>query len=373
MKIVIDARFWRKETGGIGRYSRELVKGLLRLKTDDQFIILITPLDKEQFDLKDQRIKGVVADIPHYSSAEQFKLPRLLKSFQPDLVHFLNFNQPIFYRGKRITTIHDLTVKKFPVGGSQTNPLKKWGFNLVMKQAARSNRLIAISRATKVDIVRDFRIDPERIKIIYESADDRFRPRPEVELADFRERTGLKKPYILFVNQWRPHKGLPELVEAFEKLRADGLDYQLVVAGRPNKHFPELERLIVESQVKADIVTPGFIPDEDLPLYYSAASCLAFPSHYEGFGLGVLEGLKSGIPVVASKVSSIPEVAGKAAHFVEPKNPVELAAGLKEVLTNDNYAQDLVKKGLEQAKKFSWDKMAAETYDLYREVVSEDR
>lgn len=368
MKIVIDARFWRKETGGIGRYSRELVKGLLRLKTKDQFVVLISPLDQAQFNLKDSRLKALVVDTPHYSYAEQVKLPRILKSLKPDLVHFLNFNQPILYFGQRVTTIHDLTVKKFPVGRLQNNPITKWGFALVMRHAVNSNRVIAISRATKVDIVKDFRTDPEKIKIIYESADDRFKSRSTAELKAFRQRLNLNKPYILFVNQWRPHKGLPELVEAFEKLRQQDLDYQLVVAGRANKHFPELEERIKSSPNKADIITPGFVPDEDLPLYYSAASCLAFPSHYEGFGLGVLEGLKSGIPVVASKISSIPEVAGEAAHYVPPHDVNELTAGLKKVLSDEGYARELIKKGLEQAQQFSWDKMAKETYQIYRDI-----
>lgn len=371
MKLLIDARFWRKETGGIGRYSRELVHELLKLKTDDEFHMLIRELDVDQFDITDKRVTKHVTTIGHYTIAEQLKLPGFIDTIGPDLVHYLNFNQPLFADRPRVTTMHDLTMKYFPAGRSQTNPLRQFAFNQVMRHAAHSDRVIAVSRATKIDVVRDLKPDPEKVRVIYEAADSRFKPRPKAELAAFCKRAGLRKPYILFVNQWRPHKGLPELIAAFDVLKGKyKLPHQLVITGKANPLFPDIPASIEASKFRGEILLPGFVADEDLPRYYAAADVTAFPSFYEGFGLGVLESMQSGTPVVCTNTSSIPEVAGDAGYYVEPKDVQALAGGLKAVLGDQKLRAKFSKAGIEQAKQFSWARMAKETYAVYEELLA---
>ncbi|MBI4022592.1 glycosyltransferase family 4 protein [Candidatus Berkelbacteria bacterium] len=374
MRILLDARFWRKETGGIGRYSRELLRELLRLKTDDQFHVLLTPADEPQFAVRDARVHPHVVPIGHYSLAEQLRLPGLIRALRPDVVHFLNFNQPLLPIGApRVTTIHDLTVKYFPVGRQQSDPVRRLAFNWVLRHAAASDAVIAVSRSTKIDIVRELGPDPARVHVIYESADAVFAPRPATELASFRQRVGLDRPYLLFVNQWRPHKGLPELIQAFESLKADGLPHKLVITGKPNAHFPELVRAIEASLYRAEIVLPGFVSDADLPCYMAAAEVLAFPSYYEGFGLPVLEAMRSGTPVVYAQSSSLPEVVGEAGLGVPPKDVPALAAALKRVLTDSALAKQLSRAGITRAKEFSWSTMAKQTYALYERVLRGQR
>ncbi len=373
MRLVLDARFWRRETGGIGRYSRELVAELLRLGTDDEFHLVLTPADAAEYALDDPRAHAHVVPIPYYSAAEQLRLPGVLAGLRPDLVHFLNFNQPLRYGGRRVTTIHDLTVKYFPVGRSQRNPVRRLALTATMRRAAHSDGVIAISRATKADLIRDFRIEPTRVAVIGEAADARFRPHDTAELARFRRRVGLDGPYILFVNQWRPHKGLPDLVAAFGTLkRRRHLPHKLVITGKPNPQFPDLIAAIERSPHRADIVLPGFVSDDDLPGYYAAADALAFPSAYEGFGLGVLEAMQSGTPVVVSEVSSLPEVAGDAALFVQPGRPDELAAQLGRVIGDPALAAELGRRGIARASRFSWAETARQTYALYRSVAGQD-
>lgn len=371
MRIVLDARFWRHETGGIGRYSRELTRELLALKTDDEFHIVLTPEDQSEFSIDDPRVQAHVVTTPYYSYAEQLRLPGFLTSLQADLVHFLNFNQPLFYAGKRVTTIHDLTVKYFPVGRSQVDPIRRAALNATMHRAATSDGVIAISRSTKADIIRDLRVEPTTIRVIGEAADATFAPQSAAAQQTFRSKAGLSQPYILFVNQWRPHKGLPELVRAFEQLKTvHKIPHQLIITGKASPHFSEIQELIHDSPLRADILTPGFVSDDQLPGYYAAAAVVAFPSYYEGFGLGILEAMQSGTPVICSEVSSLPEVAGDAALFVEPRNVEQLVGSLRAVLTQPPLAAALRSRGLKQAARFSWHETARQTYAFYQSVVS---
>lgn len=370
MRLVLDARFWRQATGGIGRYSRELLTELLGLGTDDEFHVLISPADEPEFTIDDARVTKHVTAIGHYSLAEQTQLPAFLHELKPDLVHFLNFNQPLLYSGKRVTTIHDLTIKYFPVGRSQRNPIRRLAFDAILRRAAQSDGVVAISRSTKVDIVRQLGADPGRIQVIYEAADERFRPQSASAVSAFRKRVGLAQPYILFVNQWRPHKGLPELIAAFDTLKeGHASPIQLVITGRPNAQFPELSRAIEHSRFRSDIHLPGFVADDDLPLYYAAAETLAFPSFYEGFGLGILEAMASGTPVVCTRTSSLPEVAGSAARYVEPHDVAALAQALGEVIQSPEIQASLRAAGLKQAAQFSWHETARKTYELYQSVT----
>ena len=370
MNLVLDARFWRRETGGISRYSRELLAGLLALGTDDTFQVVLTPADAAEFAVVDPRVTARVVPIGHYSLAEQLKLPGVLRSLQPDLVHFLNFNQPLLYAGPRVTTIHDLTVKKFPEGRSQTSWIRHQAFQFTMRQAARSDAVIAISEATKRDILAEYPVNPTQVHVVYEGADARFHPYDDRVLATFRTRLGLTKPYILFVSQWRPHKGLPELVSAFAAFKAaTNLPHVLVVTGKPSSDFPEILNAIDQSPVRADIITPGFVDDADMPHLYAAADCFVLPSHYEGFGLPVLEALQSGTPVICTDVGSLPEVGGDAPVYVPVGQPAVLGDALTRVLGSERQRVEMSAAGRAQAAKFSWQQAAEATHSIYQTLT----
>lgn len=368
MKIVLDARFWRKSTGGIGRYTRELIKALLALKTKDEFHILITPLDVADFDIKDKRVVKHVIDIPHYSWKEQTQLASYIYKINPDITHFLNFNQPMLFRGKRITTIHDLTLKYFPMGRSRTNWFRLAALNLSFWRAAHSDVVIVPTRATKKDVIQNFHVDPQKVLLVYEAAGEEFKPRNKKQIEAFCQKKKLRK-YILFVSQLRPHKGLPDLITSFNKLRSTTkLTHQLVVVGPHFFEFPQIWKAIKQSPFRKDIVITGFVSDEDLLLYYAGAEALIFPSYYEGFGLGALEAMKSGKPVIATDNTSLPEVCGDAALYFQPGDTSRLTFLMKKLLSSAQLRKKLAQRGLKQAKKFSWDKMARETYEIYKKV-----
>jgi len=372
MRIGIDARMYRSGVAGIGRYSQNLISNLLKIDSDDQFVFFMTDEDYREFKhlkMQNSNVKVKITNIPHYSLAEQTKLPKIIEKEKLDLMHFLNFNYPVNYKGKFIVTIHDLTLIKFPDTAKRTNILKRSAFNFVMKKACQNaTKVIAISNNTKRDIEDIFHIDSNKVKVIYESADDNTLFKCDQKYVDsMKKKYNIDSPVILYVGQFRPHKNLPGLVKAFSKIR-DEIPCKLVLVGKPDLAHKRLQESIDKTGKKDDIVMPGFVSDEELACWYKLATVFVFPSLYEGFGLPGLEAMQSGTPVVAANNSVLPEIYEKAAIYFDPFETQDIADKIKSVLLNDKLHSDLVQKGKERVKQFSWEKMAKETLDLYRQI-----
>ena len=372
MKIGIDARMYRSGVAGIGRYSQNLISNLLKIDSDDQLVLFMTDEDYKEFKqlkLETPNVKVVITNIPHYSLAEQTQLPKIIKKEKVDLMHFLNFNYPVNYKGKFIVTIHDLTLIKFPDTAKKTNTLKRSAFNFVMKKACQNAvKVIAISNNTKRDIEDIFHIDANKIQVIYESADDKiFVDVKDSDIDKLKKQYNIDSPVILYVGQYRPHKNLPGLVEAFGKIRNE-MPCKLVLVGKPDLAHKRLKESIDKTGKKDHIVMPGFVSDNELALWYKLATVFAFPSLYEGFGLPGLEAMQAGTPVVAADNSVLPEIYSEAAIYFDPFETQDIADKIKEVLVNDKLRADLIQKGRVRVKHFSWKKMAEETLDLYHQI-----
>lgn len=365
MKIGIDARMYRSSVAGIGRYSQNLIKNLLEIDHNDEFVLFMTPADQAEFKklkinplnadpriagMTNQNVKIVNTNIAHYSLAEQTKLPKIIEEEKLDLMHFLHFNLPVNYRGKYLVTIHDLTLLFYPQAAKDISLLKNWGFKYVMKRAVkRADKIIAVSENTKKDIIKVYQTPPEKIKVIYEGADEKIF-------------TGIKnkkvsKPIILYVGQIRKHKNIAGLTEAYKILKKQ-IDCQLVILGGRIDKIANLP----------DIVMPGFVTDCELALRYKNAAVLVMPSFYEGFGLTGLEAMKAGTPVVASNTSALPEIYQDAALYFDPFNVDDIADKIKMVIQDKKLRQNLIAKGHQVSKKYSWRKTAEETLDLYKQI-----
>lgn len=368
--IVIDARIWRKETGGLGRYVRNLVRELVAIDTVNRYTIIITPADEAQYDVTAPNFTKCVVDIPHYSVAEQRNLPKVIKSLKPDLVHFTHFNHPILYRGPFVVTIHDLIMHLFPSGAQRRSLIRKLAYRKVMDDTKRAKKIIVPSLSTKNDLVSMLNFPADKIVVTPEGSEGAFRTHSETEKKAIRQKLGLPERYVLFVSRWEKYKGLLALVEAFERLSKNDPELALVITGKPAKQNPEVGEFIYQKQKNGlKIITPGFIADEDLAPLYSAASVYVHPSWYEGFGIMILEAFSSGVPVVTSNSSSLPEIVGDAGLLVDPRNVDELCAAIKSILDDPNLAQTLSKRGLERVKSYSWAKMAASTRDIYESLL----
>lgn len=370
-RICIDARFYRRSTAGVGRYTRGLIHHLQTVDKENDYTVILTPADFAEWPKEStpRNWRVEVLDIVHYSKAEQTTLLQYLNKENFDLVHFTMFNHPIGYRRPYVVTIHDLTMSLFPL-----RPLwhpRTWAYRYVMWHAAKAARHVIVpSECTKRDVHTYLGTPNEKITVTYEAVEPEFVPqKDEKHFAALREKLGITKPFIFFVNAWRPHKGLPELIEAFLTVKKTH-DIQLLVAGKPNLSFPTVIEAVEQGKSQSpDIITPGFISDEDMISLYSMAHTFVFPSHYEGFGLGALEAITCGCPTIAAKSSSLPEVLGDAGVFYPTGDSEALAQAIDNVLTDNAFHSQLKEKGIAQAKKFSFDKMAQETRTVYQELL----
>jgi glycosyltransferase involved in cell wall biosynthesis len=370
-RIGIDARFYRKETGGIGRYTRELLHQMFELDHVNEYVVFLTPADMAEWDIDQPNVRPVVTPIPHYTVKEQTSFAQLLYKEKLDLVHFLNFNHPLVYRKPFVITLHDLTLFHFNRDTGLKKQVKEAGFKLAIKHAVRaSKRVIAISEFGANDAEKTLKVSHAKMDVVYEGGPERVQLLPGAKDA-VRKYTGAADPYFLFVSQWRPHKGIVTLLDAFTSFKKKtGLPHKLILAGRQVVVDEEIRSRLVGSPYAADIIAPGFVPDELLPALYAYSTALVMPSEYEGFGLPVLEAFTHGTAVICSDATSLPEVGGEGAAYFPVRDAEALAGRMIEVATDQAYRADLIEKGTKQLRSLSWRKCAEGTLATYRAALA---
>lgn len=371
--IGIDARmFGTAQAAGIGQYAEELTRHLVKNDPVNQYRVFVTNEAGSAFPIYAPNLVKTVVPYRHYTYSEQFLYPGLLQQNKLDLIHYTNFNSPIFFNKiKSIVTIHDLTLWFFP-GRRQTSAFKRLLYRIVIRQACRNaNHIIAITEATKQDIVRLLKIDPGKITVVYEAASPRYHPvSGSANLEQLKRKFNITKPYFLYVGQWRAHKNVIRLIRAFALVRRRyQLDYQLVLSSKIDPIYSQVQSTVKELGLSGDVILTGYVADSELPYLYSGAECFVFPSLYEGFGLPPVEAMACGTPVVSSNTSCMPEVLGDAARYFDPQNIEDMAKVMAEVGRSYSLKRDLKARGLKQAKLYSFDRMAKETLAVYRRVL----
>lgn len=294
---------------------------------------------------------------------EQLYAPVMLRASGADVFHGVLNVAPTLCPVPSVITIHDLAFLSFPQTFRRVNrTYLTWATRISARRAAR---ILAVSEATKQEIVRLLGIAPEKIIVTYDACDPRFTPPDPARLAAFRARAGLPERFILFLGTLEPRKNLPTLIEAYARIAAD-TDAPLLIGGGKGWLYDEIFAKAAALNLGDRVRFVGYIDAADQALWYAAATVFAFPSLYEGFGMPPLEAMACGTPVVTSNTSSLPEVVGDAGLTVDPRNPDELGAALLRLLNNQSLRAELRQRGLRQAQRFSWRETAERTLAAYQ-------
>jgi len=360
MHIAIDARFINSTTG---RYIERLVTYLEDIDHINNYSVLVREKDKDYWKPKRDNFKVVVAEFDQFSFAEQLGFNKMLKKLKADLVHFGIVQQPVLYRGKKVTTFHDMTLVK--TYNSDKNWLmyhsKQFVGRFVFRDIARTNdHIIAISEYTKKELLEFTHIPEEKVTVIYESSDVASGGSKKYPL-EF-------KQYLLNVGAQSDYKNIKRLGDAHQVLLKRYPDLGLVLVGRLNA-AAQANKTYFEKKNYKNIVFTDFIPDDQLNWIYAHATAYVHPSLMEGFGLPGLEAMQHGLPLVSSNATCLPEIYGDAAYYFDPKNIESMARAIDDVLTSEKIRHDLSKKGYQQIKKYSWKKMAEQTHAIYMQVL----
>jgi len=366
---------------GVGTYIRNLVRTLGRLDQESEYS-LIGPPDKLQSipDLPSnfQTVPLTAAD-RSIRGYREFRAA--LKKLNCDLVHIPNlFSVPRLLPCPYVMTVHDMqehiSRARQPGGFWGT-----WHLQMTRRVLRGATRIFAVSQFTKTEIQKLFEIPAGRIEVVYNAIDERFlgghASASDREL--IAERYQVNYPFLLYAGRISPHKNVVRMIEAFSALKAElektqaFPELKLIIIGDDLSGNPDLRRTVIRSGVQNDVRFLGFVPIETLRIFYDAAKIFVFPSLYEGFGLPPLEAMAHGTPVVASNVSSLPEVVGNAAVLVNPENVFEIMRALHRVLTNQPLRDRMKDRGYEQVSRFSWDSSVRRVLEVYRQAGRRER
>lgn len=369
MRILLDGRFYGLENAGLGRYTINLVKELVQLDTKNEYVIL---LRKKYFDgLKfPKNWKKILADYRHYTLAEQIKLPTVIEKQNPDIAHFLNFNIPVFYKGKFIVTIHDLLMPKHRNARATTLPFyffypKHLASRYAMRQAVvKSEKVIVPSSAVKKEVVDYYNINSQKVEVIYEGV--------SVQTISHKPLTINHEPYFLYVGNAYPHKNLERLIKAIVYLnKVTKRKVLLSIASSRDIFTKRLEEQIKKIGASGYVKLLGFVPDEDLGSLYKNSIAFVYPSLSEGFGLPGLEAMASGTIALVSDIPVFKEIYKDSAIYFDPYDVYSIASSMEKVLAmNNEQRTKLVSYGKEFVKHYSWSKMAREILRLYESCAS---
>jgi len=371
MRVGIDARFYGTAGKGLGRYTQKLIENLERIDGRNQYFVFLKKENFGEYQPKNKNFKKVLADYRWYTFSEQINMPRILNKYNLDLVHFPHFNVPLFYRRKFIITIHDLILIHFPtVRGTTLNPFFYWikflAYKIVIWSAIKkAKKIITVSGFTKDDILKNYKVPENKIKVTYEACDN-FRAMAAINSEEAPRRYGLTKPYILYVGNAYPHKNLERLILAFKEVNKIKKDLKLVLAGKEDYFYHRLKKMTEKKNIK-NVIFAGFVSDRDLSLVYRQASLYVFPSLYEGFGLPPLEAMAEGTPVISSDHQCMREVLKDSAYYFNGKKTDEIAKAIVRLLDDKKLRKKIITKGYKRIRKYSWKKMAEDTLDVYKD------
>jgi glycosyltransferase involved in cell wall biosynthesis len=372
MRIGINGRFLAAKRTGVQRAAYNLIRALVSVDRTNEYVLFTAEDQLHNPDWNHPNVTVVPSALREGETIrnhfwEQFTLPRLARKHRVDILHSPANLAPLFFKGRSIVHIHDLC---FVVNPQWYSFSFRTLYNFIIPRLARrAAKVITNSNNSRNDLLQFCDLQAERVSQVYWAVDDLF-------MSDLDETARAKKAdwplddYILYVGSLEPRKNIGTLLEAYEllRLRHPERKTKLVLIGGESPLFAEV-RLKVKL-FKEDILFKGFVSDTVLRDFYRHAGLFVYPSLYEGFGLPPLEAMASGVPVVTTMTSSIPEVVGDAALMVSPYDVEQLADTMSRVLTDASLRETLIGRGREQVRRFNWYRVARNTLAVYYEVYN---
>lgn len=375
-RIAIDYTPAFEQSGGIGRYVRELTAALASLDEAKAYRLFVSGVAASALppapapNLQWRPTAIAPRWLARIWQRARLPLPVELFTGKVDLFHATDFVLPYTLQSTRtLLTVHDLSFVRVPEAASP--PLKVYLDAVVPRSVARADHVLADSRATKNDLVELYKTPADKITVLYSGVDQRFRrvsdqqaldsTRAKYQLADV--------SYVLSVGTVQPRKNYSRAIQALAEVRATGIDLHYVIAGAKGWLEDEMRETIVSAGMEDFVHILGYVDDADLPALYSGSRMLLMPSLYEGFGLPIVEAMACGLPVITSNISSLPEVAGDAAILVNPTDTVEIRDAMLAVESDSILRGQLVQKGYRQAAQFSWQRSAAQLLSVYMSLL----
>ena len=374
LKIGIDYTAALKQSGGIGRYARGLITTLAELDSQNNYTLLATPdapRDGLEFFRSYSNFSHKIYPLPERWMTigwHRFYLPIPVEwlAGEMDLFHSPNFILPPTRSAKTLLTVHDLSFIRHPQGAVES--LRKWLNQVVPRSLARADHILADSHSTKDDLIEIYNISPDDITVVGAGVEERFRPITDpIQLEAVRKKYNLPKNFILGLGTLEPRKNFTGLIAAFSQSPVNKT-HHLVIAGGKGWLYDDIFAAAEKSPVTDRIHFAGFVADKDLPTLYNLADVFAYPSHYEGFGIPVIEAMACGTPVVCANNSCLPEVAGESALQIVATDTLALSECLVSLVVDKSLREIVITKGFIQAKKFNWPSAAQRLLDAYNRM-----
>jgi len=366
VRIGIDANPMFLRRTGVGQYTAELVSRIVRLAPEQEFVLYRTGVWGES--------AGPVGWGEHVRvvSAPKLLLPARSRLDRLDVYHGTNYRLRGTGRRGTILSIHDLAVDRMP-GLAKRGWMARQRSEKTRRAAHQATCVVVGSEYTAQDVVEFMSVPREKVEVIsYGVGEEYYAERTAGGREALRRRYGLpRERYVLFVGTLEPRKNLPTLITAFGRLAGLRRSHCLVLAGALGWRVREIHDAVKRSGMAGEVVMPGYLPADEVRSLYSYADLFVYPSLYEGFGLPPLEAMACGAPVITSDTSSFPEVVGDAALRIDPQDPDALAEAMEAVLEDESLASALRERGFDRVKRFSWERAARETFEVYRRVGRE--
>tara|TARA_B110000211_G_C14087285_1_gene557230 strand:- start:3901 stop:5034 length:1134 start_codon:yes stop_codon:yes gene_type:complete len=361
-KIAVNTRLLLSDKlEGIGTFTAEIFKILCKENPDDEFHFIFDRKYNEEFIFEKNVIPHIIMPPARHPLLLKiwynFSLPWLLKKIDPDIFISPDAVASLKTCIPSLTVIHDINFVHRP-----DDLPKKWSeyYNKYTPEfIEKSDRIATVSEFSKSDIIKTYKTSPKKIDVVYNGVKTKFKPLPIEKTSLITNKASKGKPFFFFIGSLHPRKNLKNLLLAFNEFKKmDDQHFKLIIGGEVMFKFESIQAVYEKLEFKQDVIFTGRLSDNDLNCFLSGATALTYIPFFEGFGIPVLEAMACGTAVITSDTTSLPEVVGDAAYTVSPNSISEISTAMYELSTNQQDVDELVKKGFERLKLFTWKKSA---------------